>query len=76
MLCRVLKDNPDVQGNLLKIKGDKNDLLSLSEDLVAQLKDLSYANFKEQVNQGLIRQSQLEEYREREKKLMEEIRKI
>ena len=41
-LCRVLKDNPDVAGNLAKIKRDKHDLCGRIEELLLELKELSY----------------------------------
>jgi hypothetical protein len=50
---RVLKDNPDVTGNLQKIKQDKNELLLCQEELLSELKDLSYANFRNYITDGL-----------------------
>ena len=52
-LCRVLKDNPDVQGNLIKIRRDKNDLASCLNGLLEELRDLSFQNFKQIIDSEL-----------------------
>jgi hypothetical protein len=66
-LCRVLKDNPDVQGNQQKIKRDKNELTHCCEKLLFELKDLGYGNFKQFINDELEKQGELERLRDTEK---------
>ena len=53
ILVRVLQDNPDVDGNQKKIKLDKVNLISTIENLMSDMKDLSYANFKGKIKQGI-----------------------
>ena len=45
-LMRQLQDNPDVDGNQKKIKQDKNDLIEKLEFLNAELRDLSFTQFR------------------------------
>jgi IQ domain-containing protein G len=45
-LCRQLQDNPDVDGNKNKIEKDKDDLIYRLELLNAELRDLSYGQFR------------------------------
>lgn len=52
-LCRQLQDNPDVDGNQKKIKTDKYDLIHFLEQLNAELRDLSYTQFKAEIKAGL-----------------------
>lgn len=52
-LCRQLQDNPDVEGNQRKIKADKNELQDCVEALMAEMRDLSYSQFKLEIKSGL-----------------------
>ena len=52
-LCRQLQDNPDVEGNQRKIKADKNELQDCMESLMAEMRDLSYSQFKLEIKSGL-----------------------
>ena len=63
-LCRVLKDNPDVSGNLVKIKNDKGELTRVLTDLLEELKELTYSNFKNYVVSELDAQGELDRLRD------------
>ena len=75
-LCRVLKDNPDVDGNQKKIRDDREYLIQSLKDLSEEVKDLSYSKFKTQfLHSEREKQSELKQLRDEEKELMTEIRK-
>jgi len=46
ILCRVLQDNPDVDGNQRKIKSNKIDLMHFLEELMEEQKDLTFQGSK------------------------------
>jgi len=66
ILCRVLQDNPDVDGNQRKIKNDKIVLSLYVEDLMKEMRDLTYMKAKDKIrgeieNQGRYDKLRLEE---------------
>lgn len=75
-LCRVLKDNPDIAGNLAKIRDDRNDLIKILDDLLVQMKDLSYSHFKEEILNGLENIEKLGKLRKEEKELQTKIKQV
>lgn len=75
-LCRQLQDNPDVDGNQKKIKTDKYDLIHFLEQLNAELRDLSYAQFKAEIKAGLDAQGEFDRLRNEEKDLNQEIKRL
>ena len=75
-LCRVLKDNPNISGNQAKIKADRSDLIMIADDLLIQMKDLSYGKFKETVIQGHENIEKLGKLRKEEKDLQTKIKVI
>jgi DNA repair exonuclease SbcCD ATPase subunit len=75
-LCRVLKDNPDINGNLVKIRDDRNDLIKILDDLLIQMKDLSYSKFKDEITNGLENIEKLDKLRKEEKELQNKIKSI
>jgi hypothetical protein len=75
-LCRVLKDNPDINGNQVKIRDDRNDLIRVFDDLLRNMKELSYAGFKEVVLDGLENIEKLDKLRKEEKELQTKIKQI
>ena len=42
-LCRQLQENPDVDGNQVKIKEDKKELIDKIRDLLGEIRELSYS---------------------------------
>jgi len=46
-LCRVLKDNPDIEGGNEKIKQDRLDLIETLQKLGKELQDLSFSKHKQ-----------------------------
>lgn len=75
-LCRVLKDNPDINGNQAKIRDDRSDLTKILDDLLVQMKNLSYGKFKEEVIQGLENIQKLGKLRKEEKELQTKIKTV
>lgn len=75
-LCRQLQDNPDVEGNQKKIKGDKYELVHYLELLNAEMRELSYAQFKADIRAGLEAQGEFERLRNEEKNLNIEIKRL
>ena len=68
-LCRQLQDNPDVDGNQKKIKQDKNDLIEKLEQLNAELRELSFGQFRQDIRAGLDAQGEFDRLRNDEKDL-------
>lgn len=75
-LCRVLKDNPDISGNLSKIRNDRNALIQILDELLVHMKDLSYGRFKEEIIEGLENIEKLGKLRAEEKQLQSKIKHI
>lgn len=75
-LCRQLQDNPDVEGNQRKIKQDKYELIHFLELLNAEMRELSYAQFRADVKAGLDAQGEFERLRNEEKNLNIEIKRL
>lgn len=75
-LCRQLQDNPDVDGNQKKIKQDKYDLIHALENLNAELRDLSYAEFRGEIRRGQDAQEEFDKLRNEEKDLNMEIKRL
>jgi outer membrane murein-binding lipoprotein Lpp len=75
-LCRQLQDNPDVDGNQKKIKGDKADLIVILEDLNADLRELTYTKFRETIKAGQEEQEKFDKLRNEEKDLNMEIKRL
>jgi len=69
-------ESPDVDENLRKIKGDKNDLIHLLEKLMFEIRDLSYGQFKQDVKKGIEDQGEFDLLRNQERKLNLEIKQI
>jgi hypothetical protein len=42
-----------VEGNQRKIKADKTELCNCVESLMAEMRDLSYSQFKQEIKSGL-----------------------
>ena len=59
-LCRVLKDNPDVDGNRKKIQLDREDLQKCLKELSEEVKDLQFSKFKAFLESEREKQGQLE----------------
>mmetsp|Transcript_31963 Transcript_31963/g.28326 ORF Transcript_31963/g.28326 Transcript_31963/m.28326 type:complete len:342 (+) Transcript_31963:1-1026(+) len=75
-LCRVLKDNPDINGNQAKIRNDRTELIGIMDDLLIQMKDLSYGKYKETVIQGHENFEKLGKLRKEEKELQTKIKQV
>jgi hypothetical protein len=75
-LCRQLQDNPDVDGNQKKIKQDKNDLIEKLEQLNAELRELSFGQFRSDIRAGLDSQGEFDRLRNDEKDLNHEIKRL
>ena len=75
-LCRVLKDNPDIEGGNEKIKQDRLDLIETLQKLSKELTDLSYSKHKQDLDDEKKRQGRLEELRAEEKNLIQKIKSI
>lgn len=75
-LCRVLKDNPNINGNQQKIRDDRIELTNLSEEFLVEIKDLSFAKLKSKLKEGLLGMEELDRLRKEEKKLQTEIKEV
>ena len=74
---RQLKDNPDVGGNQKLIKGYKNDLAAMTEELMDEMaENQQYSNFKNGVDKGLEKQGEFDKLKVLDRDLNYEIKKI
>lgn len=71
-----MQDNPDVEGNKKKIENDKNDLIYRLELLNAELRELSYGDFRQDIKDALSEQGKFERFRTEEKDLNYEIKRL
>lgn len=65
-LCRNLKENPNVQGNLLKMQQERSRVQELLEDTKGELIELSFASLMQKVDQERRNQEQLNEVKKKE----------
>ena len=71
-----MQDNPDVDGNQKKIKEDKYDLINYMEQLNAELRELSFSQFRGDIRAGLDAQGEFDRLRFEEKDLNTEIKNL
>ena len=71
-----MHDNPDVDGNQKKIKEDKYDLINYMEQLNAELRELSFSQFRGDIRAGLDAQGEFDRLRFEEKDLNTEIKNL
>jgi len=71
-----LQDNPDVDGNQKKIKNDKMMLMSDVEELMQEIKDLTYMNAKANIKNEIEKQGMYEKLRVQEQELNVKIKEI
>lgn len=75
-LTRVLKDNPNIQGNLIKIDRDRSQLISLIAELNEQLNSCTYVNFAYRVSEDLQNQDLLKRKRQQEIDTVKNIKQL
>jgi hypothetical protein len=66
LLCRVLKDNPNVAENLMKLQGDRRQLESLLRLAIEELRDAHFTTLDERVTEEQADYEQLENKKRRE----------
>lgn len=65
-LCRNLKENPNVQGNLLKMQQERSRVQELLEDTKGELVELSFSSLMQKVEQERRSQELLNEVKKKE----------
>ena len=65
-----------MEGNQKKIKQDKVDLMVFVEQLMSEMRELSYSQFKNDIRAGLDAQGEFDRLRNQEKDLNMEIKKL
>ena len=66
-LCRVLKDNPNVSGNLSKIQSDRNTFINYIDGFIRDLHNLNTESFNSMILTEVERQNSLNKKRQQEK---------
>lgn len=66
LLCRVLKDNPNVAENLMKLQGDRKQLESLLRLTIEELRDAHFSTLDQRVAEEQADYEQLENKKRRE----------
>lgn len=75
-LCRVLKDNPNLQDNLLKIERDRQQLVGVLEDLNSDMFSMNYHSFAYRVAEELQLQDLLFKKKQQEKETSANARQL
>lgn len=75
-LTRVLKDNPNIQGNLIKIDRDRSQLIALLAEVNEQLSSCTYVNFAYRVSEDLQSQDLLKRKRQQEIDTVKNIKQL
>jgi len=66
-LTRVLKDNPNIQGNLSKIQNDRNQFINYIDGFINDLHNLNTESFNNIILTEVERQNSLSKKRQKEK---------
>lgn len=75
-LCRNLKENPNVQGNLLKMQQEQKTVQEWFEDTRTELMDMSFANLVTKVEAERRDQERLNEVKKKEKEASQTVRQL
>ena len=75
-LCRVLKDNPNVQDNLVKIEKDRQQLSQALQGLRSDLVNLNYHSFAYNITEQLQFQDLLYKKRQQEKETSANVKQL
>lgn len=75
-LCRNLKENPNVEGNLQKMKNERQIVHDWLEETKNDLKDCSFANLVAKVDAERREQDRLGEVRKKEKEASQQVKQL
>eukprot|EP00927_Polykrikos_kofoidii_P083129 TRINITY_DN843_c2_g1_i1.p1 TRINITY_DN843_c2_g1~~TRINITY_DN843_c2_g1_i1.p1 ORF type:complete len:385 (+),score=122.14 TRINITY_DN843_c2_g1_i1:77-1231(+) len=75
-LCRNLKENPDVKGNLQKMKDERDKVREWLEETKSDLMELSFANLVAKVDAERREQERLNEVRKKEKEASQTVKQL
>lgn len=75
-LCRLFKENKNLNEDLVKVKGEREEAVFLIDELLDNLKKKSFGKFEEQILVELEGHNKLEDFTKKEKKLRMEIKKL
>merc|ERR1712187_782421 len=75
-LCRNLKENPNVQGNLQKMHAERTQVQEWLEDTKTELIETSFANLVQKVEQERKEQERLNEVKKKEKEATQTVRQL
>ena len=75
-LCRQLQDNPDVEANTKKIKGDRDHLVEMLRRLLDESRELTYTKFRNEIASGIEGHGLFDKLRNEEKELNLEIKRL
>lgn len=75
-LCRNLKENPNVQGNLLKMQAERSQVQEWLEETKTDLLDMSFANLVAKVEAERREQERLGEVKKKEKEASQTVKQL
>lgn len=75
-LCRNLKENPNVQGNLLKMQAERAQVQEWLEETKSDLVEMSFANLVQKVDAERREQEKLSDVRKKEKEASQTVRRL
>ena len=75
-LCRLFKENKNLNEDLVKVKGEREEAVFLINELLENLKKKNFENFEERILVELEGHNKLEDFTRKEKKLRMEIKKL
>lgn len=75
-LCRNLKENPNVQGNLLKMQAERSQVQEWLEETRTDLQETSFANLVAKVDQEKRAQERLSEVKRKEREASAQVKSL
>jgi len=75
-LCRLFKENKNLNEDIVKVKGERDDIIVTLNKLIAALRTREFFNFEQEIIEELEGHNRLEEFQNKEKELMSKIKNV
>lgn len=75
-LCRLFKENKNLNEDIVKVKGERDDIIITLNKLIAALRTREFFKFEQEIIEELEGHNRLEEFQNKEKELMTKIKNV